>query len=237
MDIILHKISQMKVEQRVVDGYINATALTKAYWQGTKKRKDVHNWLNNKATTEIMEHLSSVTGIPVTELVQVIQGGDVEKQGTYIHPKLAVRFAMWLSVEFSYLVEEWVEKWVTGKAIDPEYENRIQRLEARVSGLEKSSTKSVDPKLPPPGWKQEDWDKLPPQDKKHFRQLHRKRNFVPGDSLFNKLLPAAELSAEVRELQRQEVAKLVVPVSQEKLDKIAEAKRKAMELLDDNMPF
>jgi KilA-N domain len=49
----------------------------------------------------------------------VFQGGNPEEQGTWIHPKLATRFAIWLSDEFGYAVECWVEEWMT-TAIAPE---------------------------------------------------------------------------------------------------------------------
>jgi len=41
-------------------------------------------------------------------------GNDPEKRGTWIHPHLAVRFAIWLSDEFGYQVESIVEKWQRG---------------------------------------------------------------------------------------------------------------------------
>lgn len=60
-----------------------------------------------------MEHLSSKTGIPVINLYQAFQGSPETGGGTWIHPKLAIRFGIWLSDEFGYLVEEWVEQWLT----------------------------------------------------------------------------------------------------------------------------
>lgn len=111
--VIAHNINDSVVEQRRLDGYINATALTRAYKLATGKRRDVGEWLSNKRTQETLEHLSSKTGIPVIELYQVFQGSPENGGGTWIHPKLAIRFGIWLSDEFGYLVEEWVEQWLT----------------------------------------------------------------------------------------------------------------------------
>jgi hypothetical protein len=59
--VIAHNINNSVVEQRRLDGYINATALTRAYRLETGKRRDVSEWLSNKRTQESLEHLSSVT--------------------------------------------------------------------------------------------------------------------------------------------------------------------------------
>ena len=75
--------------------------------------------------------MSSKTGKPVCELIQIKKGGrDVSIRGTYIHPKLSIRFAIWLSDEFGYTVEEWVEEWLTtGK--NPIQADDLKRLNLR----------------------------------------------------------------------------------------------------------
>lgn len=111
--IINHDVNGLTVGQQESDGYINATRLTHAHKQMTGQRRDVANWLSNKRVQETINHLSVVTGIPVTGLYKVVQGGTPDKQGTWIHPKLATRFAIWLSDDFGLMVEEWVHKWST----------------------------------------------------------------------------------------------------------------------------
>ena len=111
-----HNLSGITVGQRASDGYINATALTTAHKQATGKRKDVADWLRNKRTQETLEHLSSAVRIPVFELYQVFEGASENGGGTWLHPKLSVRFAVWLSDDFGFQVENWVEQWmVEGK--------------------------------------------------------------------------------------------------------------------------
>jgi hypothetical protein len=110
-NIILHQIGNTAVGLNSENGYVNATAMAAGHKERTGQRKDVHDWLKLKRTKETLEHLSAVTGKVVTELYQVFQGGIPEKQGTWIHPRLAVRFGMWLSDDFGLTVENWVADW------------------------------------------------------------------------------------------------------------------------------
>ena len=99
------------VYQRTDNGYLNVTNLAKALEKKEGKRRDIHDWLSNKRTQEDFQHLSSVTGIPVSALIQVHKGEPVSKQGTYIHPQMSIRCAIWLSSEFGFIVEQWLEDW------------------------------------------------------------------------------------------------------------------------------
>jgi hypothetical protein len=128
-DIVLHQVQSVQVGLRQKDGYVNATAMAAAHQAKTGKRKDVSNWLKTAKTQEDLAQLSSVTGIPVTELYQVFQGGSPENQGTWIHPRLAVRFGMWLSSEFGLAVENWVDSWAQNKHRNPYPENFAGKIE------------------------------------------------------------------------------------------------------------
>lgn len=110
MSIISRKIDGITVGQKRKDGYVNATALADAHYKATGVRRDVNHWLDVKRTQESIEHLSLKTGIPGFKLVEAKKG---RYGGTWIHPRLSVRFAMWLSDDFGYLVEEWIEQWLT----------------------------------------------------------------------------------------------------------------------------
>jgi hypothetical protein len=111
MNIISHSMHGITVAQRSEDGYVNATALSKACEKATGERREPSEWLSNSRTKESLKHLSEKTGIPVNRLVEKRRGVG---GGTYIHPKLAIRFAIWLSDDFGYAVEEWVEEWAKG---------------------------------------------------------------------------------------------------------------------------
>ncbi len=107
-----HNLSGITVDQRVSDGYISATAMATAHKRATGKQKNVADWLRNKRTQESLDHLGSNMGIPILELYQVFEGAPENGGGTWLHPRLSVRFAMWLSDDFGYQVENWVEQWM-----------------------------------------------------------------------------------------------------------------------------
>ncbi|MHC5676359.1 KilA-N domain-containing protein [Nostoc sp.] len=110
MQYIEHKVGELIVSQRKFDGYISATKLTKAYEQQVSKYRNPNQWFEKDRTIEYLELLSSKTGIEVYDLVQ--KKGENKNREVWIHPKLAVSFAMWLSPEFEMMVSDWVEQWL-----------------------------------------------------------------------------------------------------------------------------
>lgn len=74
---------------------VNATEMAKTFG---KRPKD---FLVNKQTKEFLTSLSAVRGISLTELVKVVQGGDPQMQGTWMHEDVALEFARWLSPAFA----------------------------------------------------------------------------------------------------------------------------------------
>jgi hypothetical protein len=129
------RMNGIDIQQRRTDGYFNATAMSKAYQVGIGQRRDVTESLDNKRVQQSITHLSLKTGIPVFKLVESKAG---RYGGTWIHPKLAVRFAIWLSDEFGYFVEEWFEEWLVAShsQINPDLEQQWvivqQRYDLRI---------------------------------------------------------------------------------------------------------
>ena len=74
---------------------VNATEMAKTFGKYPK------DFLVNKQTKEFLSSLSAVRLIPLTELVKVIQGGDPQMQGTWMHEDVALEFARWLSPAFA----------------------------------------------------------------------------------------------------------------------------------------
>lgn len=105
--LITRSMYGVKIAQKASDGYVDATALCKAHFEATGQRKDVSEWLSNQRTQESIKHLSLKAGIPVNSLTVRTRG-----VGTWIHPRLAIRFSIWLSDDFGYLVEEMVSEWI-----------------------------------------------------------------------------------------------------------------------------
>ena len=110
MALIARKVENRIVQQRATDGYINATAMCKA------ADKRFQDYSRLRTTKEFLSVLESVTGIPVTGLVQQLQGGTPELQGTWVHPRVAINLAQWLSPTFAVQVTEWVFEWLEGRS-------------------------------------------------------------------------------------------------------------------------
>jgi hypothetical protein len=84
-------------------GWFNATDAAKTFG------KDVHEWTRLQSTSEYIMALSRKYGqIPYLETKRGKNGG------TWFHPKLAVAFARWLSVDFSIWCDEQIEGIIHG---------------------------------------------------------------------------------------------------------------------------
>ena len=91
------------------DGYINATMLCKAH--GNKLLADYNR---NKQTKAYLEELSINMGIPILELFVTNVGGN--HSGTWVHRKVAIHLAQWLSPSFAVQVSNWLDELlITGK--------------------------------------------------------------------------------------------------------------------------
>jgi|GEM_PF-3048828 len=89
------------IEFKMVDGcvYANATSMCKAF------EKQPSDWLKIKSTQEYVEELERSENLP-NGLVEVVQGGISQNQGTWIHEKLILDLARWLNVKFRVWCDE-----------------------------------------------------------------------------------------------------------------------------------
>lgn len=88
------------------DAYINATKAAKHF------NKKVGDYLRLERTQDYINELS-VAGFPATEENQLVimrRGGKSEEQGTWLHPKLTIDFARWLSAKFAVWCDMQIEK-------------------------------------------------------------------------------------------------------------------------------
>lgn len=106
--VIDREVDNSHINQRLMDGYINATALCKAC------KKDFYDYSRLKSTKEFIDELSSETEIPVSALIQTVKGGTPQFQGTWVHPQVAINLAQWASPKFAVLVSKWVFEWMQG---------------------------------------------------------------------------------------------------------------------------
>lgn len=107
--LIQHEVNNSIIAQRASDGYINATELCKA------AGKRWHNYLRNETTGHFLRALEAKTLIRVMDLIQEVRDSS-GVAATWIHPKVAINLAQWLSADFAVQVSEWVYEWVSGGA-------------------------------------------------------------------------------------------------------------------------
>ncbi|NEP60357.1 MAG: KilA-N domain-containing protein [Symploca sp. SIO2G7] len=72
------------------DGYVNLTALAQAH------NKRVSHFLELKSTKGASKDLSQQLNLLPDQLIEVNKGGVPEKQGTWVHPKIAEKFKRWI---------------------------------------------------------------------------------------------------------------------------------------------
>ncbi|WP_182342659.1 KilA-N domain-containing protein [Comamonas koreensis] len=120
LTLISHQVQNSIVEQRAVDGYINATAMCKA------AGKKFGHYRENDGTDDFLEALSADVGIPISKLIQVLRGANVT-QGTWIHPQVAIHLAQWLSPQFAVQVSKWVFDWMSGKGAPTKLPYHLER--------------------------------------------------------------------------------------------------------------
>lgn len=118
-EYLAREVNQIEIDQRINDGYVNATALCKA------SGKLIADYLRLDSTKEFLTELESDVGNPISELVQVVKGGNPQLQGTWVHPYVAINLGQWLSPKFAVQVSKWVFEWMNN---DHRYYARYQQL-------------------------------------------------------------------------------------------------------------
>ncbi|MDF2510478.1 MAG: KilA-N protein [Herbinix sp.] len=109
------------ISQRITDGYINATAMCQS------SGKLIADYGRLATTNAFLQELSFDMGIPISELVQTVKGGDRRLQGTWVHPQVALHLAQWLSPKFAVLVTKWVFEWMSGNMQQPQLPYHLKR--------------------------------------------------------------------------------------------------------------
>lgn len=91
---------------------VNLTAMAKPFG------KRVFDWLKTTETKDYLQALAVMKKIVTADLVEVRQGGTPEEQGTWCNDyRIALRFAQWLSAEFSVACDDALLRLVYGKAV------------------------------------------------------------------------------------------------------------------------
>jgi len=107
--LIPHKVENVLINQRAIDGYVNATAMCNA------ANKKINDYTRLSVTKAFMEELSRSTGIPVDQLIFTTMDGPNEGRGTWVHPDVAINLGQWCSPKFAVAVTQWVREWVSNR--------------------------------------------------------------------------------------------------------------------------
>jgi hypothetical protein len=112
--------------------YLNATKVSKHF------KKDVNEWKRLPSTLAYLASLSRLGKIPERELIIVRKGGnDKNSQGTWIHKKLIIAFARWLSSDFAVWCDGVIEEILqTGSYSVEKPFSRKEEVESQLVGLE-----------------------------------------------------------------------------------------------------
>lgn len=129
LPLVTYQLDREIIHQRVKDGFVNATAMCKA---GGKAWAD-YNRLG--VTQAFFSALSADMGIPITELVQSIRGGEPTLQGTWVHPQVAINLAQWLSPQFAVKVTKWIMDWMSGKVPGGNLPYHLRRYMANMTSV------------------------------------------------------------------------------------------------------
>jgi len=142
-NLISHEYNGIIIHQRQDDGLINATAMCSVF------NKEVVHWLRLDSTLELVEELANrlnvtANSIPALKqdsantriykmypsLVSVKRGAPENGGGTWVHYKLGIPLAQWLSPKFALTVSDWVEEWLlTG--VNPIHADDLERVAVR----------------------------------------------------------------------------------------------------------
>jgi hypothetical protein len=122
-------VNGIQVEQRVSDGFINATAMCLAH------NKNINDWFTTQDTLDLFFALaddlnieiksgefrnSDVARLSASKYAKVFLGLVLSKRGspdngggTWLHPDLAIQLAQWCSKPFAIQVSRWIREWMT----------------------------------------------------------------------------------------------------------------------------
>lgn len=105
--IMTRRMGQFEVFQRTKDGMFNATALLRQWNESTNNNKRIQDFFENQNTQAFISALIEEENLKVPNLAYLKTRGKYNG-GTWMHPYLFVKFAMWLNPRFEIKVVKFV---------------------------------------------------------------------------------------------------------------------------------
>ena len=90
-------------KREIPKGYVNASQMCKA------NGKHLFHWNENKRSKAFVEALSRSIGFPIDRLIIEIFNDLNENRGTWVHRRIAINIAQWISPEFDVWVATQIE--------------------------------------------------------------------------------------------------------------------------------
>jgi hypothetical protein len=123
-----------QINRRDSDGYLSGTSMCQA------NGKLIADWMRTNEYIRYTERLSESMGIPIDRLVTSNPGQPSRGGGTWIHPKLAIKLARWISVDFELWCDEHIETLMeTGSTTLAEPQPEISEWEMMSTICQKSA--------------------------------------------------------------------------------------------------
>ena len=102
------KLHEFEIAQRTSDGMFNATRLLKQWNEKHGMKKSLDHFFENQSTKDFIEVLVEEENLNTRNSVYLKSRGRYS-EGTWMHPILFVKFAMWLNPRFEYFVLKYVQ--------------------------------------------------------------------------------------------------------------------------------
>lgn len=110
--LVVRTWNDAPISRRDSDGFADATAMCQANGKLWK------NYHQNERTTAYLAALGESLNLPADQLVLTTTSGPNHLRGTWIHPRLAVDLARWLSPQFAVWMDGWFLE-AAGQAQEP----------------------------------------------------------------------------------------------------------------------
>ena len=115
-------MADVSLLQKTDELFFNATLIAKQFG------KKPNEWLDSKQGSEYIDVILKAENLHFENLVRTTQGG--KYKGTWLHKKLTLPFARWLSVKFEYELDKWVDS-----RIEEEHQRQQHRLKLKTGFL------------------------------------------------------------------------------------------------------
>lgn len=107
--ILTRKLGDFKVNQRTSDGMFNATELLKQWNEKSGQQKQIIHFSENSNTKEFIEALILEENLSERNSVMIKSKANKGiNAGTWMHPILFIKFAMWINPRFEVKVIKFV---------------------------------------------------------------------------------------------------------------------------------